>query len=185
MHLFIVLMIFISSTHCHPTSSLTELMIADAGSALDDPSLSTISPATSTEYLLTEPTIETVEVTVTIDPLEIENGTEIAPIDFHSFIHRNPSTSETESDDTLPVPSILSEGTLAGNTGIMTVEPVLFPNWAPLSWPTSIRDFINTLARVPLWLIGSFVGQYAEIMGLQMMQVGNALLAAGVQGFGQ
>lgn len=186
MYSFIVIVVLIASSNCHPTSILTELMIADS-EGIEDLSvvdfLPTSPPTTTTDYLLTEPTVEAVGVTFTIDPVEPENGTETG-IDYHSFTHQNPSINETESDGSLPVPSVLSEGTLAGNTGIMTVEPVLFPNWAPLSWPSSIRDMINTLARVPLWLIGSFVGQYAEIMGLQMMQVGNALLAAGVQGFG-
>ena len=84
----------------------------------------------------------------------------------------------------IPKPAVLSESTLAGHTGIMTVEPFIFPNWAPMSWPSSIRDFIHTLARVPLMLFGSLIGQYAEGMGLQMMALGNALLASGVQGFG-
>lgn len=175
-------MVLATST-AHPMFNLADSMIADSGSNVE-----TTTQIVTTEYLLTEPTVESVDVTVAIDPLDLDNATEIAtsiPIDFNSFTHMNPSMNGTDSDQDLPMPSILSEATLSGQTGIMTVEPVLFPNWTPLSWPTSIRSFVNAVARIPLMLIGSFVGQSAELMGLQMMQVGNALLAAGVQGFGE
>lgn len=185
---FIIITVLIVTSNAHPMFNTAEIMVADSG---PDVELTTASEATTpmvtTEYLLTEPTVESVDVTVTVDPLENDNATEITttmPIDFNSFTHMNPSMNGPDSDSSLPMPSILSEATLSGQTGIMTIEPVIFPNWTPLSWPSSIRSFVNAVARIPLMLIGSMLGQSAELLGLQTMQVGNALLAAGVQGLG-
>lgn len=189
--MLIVITIFLFvSINGHPMfSQIDDSMINDSEIIPVDLSTTDSSPSVTTEYLLTEPT-------VTMDSVDVGNGTEsdmdtksnsteANRVDFNSFgSHRNPSIN-SESDQNVPSPAVLSESTLAGHTGIMTVEPVLFPNWAPISWPSSIRDLIHTLARVPLMLFGSLIGQYAQGMGLQMMALGNALLASGVQGFGR
>ena len=80
-------------------------------------------------------------------------------------------------------PYIMSERTLSGRNDVVGIDRILFPP-SYSSLPQPLRNVVNTVVRIPVIIAGLIVGENAELMGLQALQVGNALLMAGIQGLG-
>jgi hypothetical protein len=92
-------------------------------------------------------------------------------------------TSINESGKDMPVPHTISESVLTGLSAF-NLDRFLFPrSFQNMMEP--LKTILNTLLRLPVILGGLIVGEYAELLGLQAMQLGNALLLMGVQGFGE
>ena len=96
------------------------------------------------------------------------------------------STNRTwvwESGKNLTKPYVMSENTLSGKSDVIGIDRILFPaSYSNL--PQPLRNIVNTIVRIPIIVAGLIVGENAELLGLQAMQVGNALLMMGAQKFG-
>lgn len=89
-----------------------------------------------------------------------------------------------ESGKELTKPYVMSENTLSGKSDVIGIDRILFPaSYSNL--PQPLRNIINTIIRIPVIVAGLIVGENAELIGLQAMQVGNALLMMGSHNFGQ
>ena len=87
------------------------------------------------------------------------------------------------SGSSLPVPATLSESVLRGLNSY-GLDRFLFPrSFQNMMEP--LKTILNILLRLPIIIVGLIVGEYTELLGLQTMQLGNALLLLGVQGFGK
>ena len=89
-----------------------------------------------------------------------------------------------ESGLSLPKPYVMSENTLSGKSDVVGIDRILFPA-SFSSLPQPLRNIVNTIVRIPVIVAGLIVGENAELIGLQAMQIGNALLMMGSNKFGQ
>lgn len=89
-----------------------------------------------------------------------------------------------ESGKNLTKPYVMSENTLSGKSDVIGIDRILFPaSYSKL--PQPLRNVVNTIVRIPVIVAGLIVGENAELIGLQAMQVGNALLMMGSHKFGE
>lgn len=89
-----------------------------------------------------------------------------------------------ESGKNLTKPYVMSENTLSGKSDVVGIDRILFPaSYSRL--PQPLRNVVNTIVRIPVIVAGLIIGENAELIGLQAMQVGNALLMMGSHKFGE
>lgn len=83
----------------------------------------------------------------------------------------------------LTKPHVMSEITLSGKSDAVGIERILFPaSFSRL--PQPLRNIVDTVVRIPVMLVGLVLGENAELLGLQTMQIGNSLLMLGSHNFG-
>lgn len=146
------------------------------------------------------------ELTTTLFPFETADNefTSLTPEDSVATEFTTPATASSSNEDSyqeyfhrhynqtfidasgvnLPIPSTLSENTLRGFSRFGFLDSVLFPK-SFKNMVEPLKTFLNLLLRLPIIIAGLIVGENAELLGLQTMQVGNAFLLMGAQGFGE
>ena len=104
---------------------------------------------------------------------------------YQEYFHRHYNQTFIDASGVnLPKPSTISESTLRGFSRLGFLDGILFPK-SFKNMVEPLKTFLNLLLRLPIIIAGLIVGENAELLGLQAMQVGNAFLLMGAQGFGE
>lgn len=110
-------------------------------------------------------------LTATSAPLNDESTEKVSPGDEQT------SESKEQAANVSPPPSFGS------NNESFSVDALFLPtSWQNLAEP--INSIVKFTMRVPVYIVGWVLGQNAEMLGLQMMSIGNALLKFGAESFG-
>jgi len=127
----------------------------------------------------TDSSISEVQETTTSRYEETRSSSDIYQEYFNQFYNE---TAVNISGHDLPKPSTMTDYVLRGLNGY-GLDSLIFPrSFKDMLEP--LKTFLNLLLRIPVIVIGLIVGENAELLGLQTMQMGNALLLSGARGWG-
>ena len=102
-----------------------------------------------------------------------ENSTKI-----EETINQAPSEEASDSQE----PSPVSAGEASTNESI-TIDSLFLPH-SLTQFGEPLHSMIKFITRLPIRLIAWILGENADILGLQMQQIGNALISVGAESLG-
>lgn len=128
----------------------------------------------SVKYLLPLVTILTLPALTVL-----EESTTQLPID--EKLDESPGQVASESN---PPPKVIPPKVENGiTTDAFTIDSLFLPDsWRNLGEP--MNTMVKFTMRFPIYIVGYILGENAETLGLQMLQIGNALLSVGAESFG-
>lgn len=99
-----------------------------------------------------------------------------------TFVSNTTFVNETGIE--VPKPDVLPVDTLRGKNVLQVIERLLFQR-SFQDLPEPLPSIINFIIRIPVVIIGLILGENVELLGLQALHVGDALLLTGAQGYGK